>query len=312
MKTLALILLSLLLGACARSDSGNPETGTPPSIESKGPDDVVLRVDTGGGFVPVEVNLADIPEFSLYGDGRVITQGPQIMIYPGPALPNLLVREIAQAGVTEILKAAQKAGLTGSNRNFDQAANVVTDMPTTTFTLSTDDGTHETSAYGFDFLREVENLSDKDREAIDALFEFQSFIQDLEGRLPEGSVGKEESYEPRQMRVHATERVTQPAEEPTGEQPAETPAETPEEPAIEPPVEELPQEPVAWPLPAPLSEFGQPSQPESYRCGTVEGADLDLLLTAAQKANQLSPWTSGDKTYTVILRPLLPDETGCP
>jgi hypothetical protein len=44
----------------------------------------------------------------------------------------------------------------------------------------------------------------------------------------------------------------------------------------------------------------------------VEGADLDLLLTAAQKANQLSPWTSGDMTYTVILRPLLPDESGCP
>jgi len=312
MKTLALILLSLLLGACARSNSQKPDTGTPPTVESKGPDDVVLRVDTGGGFVPVEVNLAHIPEFSLYGDGRAITQGPQIMIYPGPALPNLLVRKIAPAGVTEILKAAQKAGLTGPNRNFDQAANVVTDMPTTTFTLSTDDGTHETSAYGFDFLREVENLSDKDREAVDALFKFQSFLQELEDRLPEGSVGKEESYRPGQMRAHATERVTQPAEQAPAEDPAAQTGEQPGGTTIEPPIEELPQEPVAWPLPAPLSEFGQPSQPESYRCGTVEGADLDLLLEAAQKANQLSPWTSGGKTYTVILRPLLPDESGCP
>lgn len=297
MKILTLALLPLLLAAACSSGAGSTKDDAVPSIKTKGPDDLVLRIDTGGGFVPVEVNLSDLAEFSLYGDGRVITQGPQIMIYPGPALPNLLVRKISPAGVAEILKAAQRAGLTGPDRDFSQAANLVTDMPTTTFSLSTDEGTHKTSAYGFEFLKEVKDLSKKDREAIDALFELKAFLEDLEARLPEGSVGKEESYKPEQMRVYATEKVTQPAEGPAAE---------------EQPVEELPQEPVEWPLATPLSEFGQPSQPENYRCGTVTGAELDQLLTAAQKANQLSPWTSGGKTYTVIIRPLLPDESGCP
>jgi hypothetical protein len=295
MKNLSLVLLPLLLAAACSTGPGAAKDDPVPSVESKGPDDLVLRVETGGGFVPVEVNLADFPEFSLYGDGRVITQGPQILIYPGPALPNLLVRKVSPEGVTEILKAAVKAGLTGPDRNFDQAANIVTDMPTTTFTLSTDEGTHESSAYGFDFLRKVKDLSKKDREAIEALYQFNALLQDLENRLPDGSVGKEEPYTPAEVRVYVSERVA----EQSGEQPPEQPA------------EQLQQQPVEWPLAQPLSEFGQPSQPENFRCGTLAGPDLDQLLTAAQKANQLSPWTIAGKTYTVILRPPLPDETGC-
>jgi hypothetical protein len=294
MKNLTLALLPLLFSAACSSGAGTAKDEPVPTIETKGPDEVVLRVETGGGFVPVEVNLADLPEFSLYGDGSVITQGPQILIYPGPSLPNLLVRRVSAEGVAEILKAAQKGGLTGPDRNFDQATNIVTDMPTTTFTLSTDAGTHETSAYAFEFLREVKDLSEKDREAIEALYRFNTFLQDLQTQLPEGSVGQEESYKPAQMRVYAAERAAEQSEQ-----------------APEQPAEELPQQPVEWPLAQPLSEFGQPSQPENYRCGVVEGADLDKLLVAAEKANQLSPWTSAGKTYTVVLRPLLPDESGC-
>ena len=293
MKIFLVLLLSLLLLAgCSDRPEPDKTTAAAPTIETKGADDLVLRIHTGGGFVPVEVNLAEVPSFSLYGDGRAIVTGPVVAIYPGPALPNLLVRQIDAEGMKAILQAAAKAGLTGGDRNFDQAANMVTDMPTTTFVLSTDDGTHETSAYGIGFLPEVPNLSEKDRAAVGALIEFNDFVTDLDARLPAGSIGPEESYVPEQMRVNASER---PAAQPD---------------AVPGP-DDLPQNPLAWPLAQPLSELGEPSQPEGYRCGVISGDDLTKLLPEAQKANQLTPWTSTGKTYTVVFRPLLPDESGC-
>jgi hypothetical protein len=43
----------------------------------------------------------------------------------------------------------------------------------------------------------------------------------------------------------------------------------------------------------------------------VTGSDLATLLPLVQTANQLTPWTSGGKEYTLLFRPMLPDETGC-
>ena len=37
---------------------------------------------------------------------------------------------------------------------------------------------------------------------------------------------------------------------------------------------------------------------------------LAVLATAA-KANAATPWTSGGRTWSLHLRPLLPDESGC-
>jgi hypothetical protein len=50
---------------------------------------VVLRIEQSGGFVAVQYNLTRMPMLTLYGDGLYLTPGPQIEIYPGPALPAL-------------------------------------------------------------------------------------------------------------------------------------------------------------------------------------------------------------------------------
>ena len=47
--------------------------------------DIVLRVSSSGGFVPVEVNLTDTPIFTLYGDNTAIFRPqPSDWMYPGP------------------------------------------------------------------------------------------------------------------------------------------------------------------------------------------------------------------------------------
>ena len=71
----------------ATAGGGGGGGGTP----SPGPNNLVLRIDTSGGFVSPAFTMGQIPGFSLFGDGRVITTGAQIEIYPQPALPPVLV-----------------------------------------------------------------------------------------------------------------------------------------------------------------------------------------------------------------------------
>jgi hypothetical protein len=65
---------------------------------------------------------------------------------------------------------------------------------------------------------------------------------------------------------------------------------------------------VAWPGP------GLPGDPVGtgidVGCVVTDGAKLRALVASAG-ANAATPWTSGGKTWSVALRPLLPDETGC-
>ena len=122
-RTLAIaLLIPLTLAACGRlnddNDGGSGGTGTTGATgieHPAGADELVLRVATGGGFVPVEYNLKAVPGFSLFGDGRLIVQGPVIEIYPGPALPNLQVSQLTEEGVQAILEEGRAAGLLGSS-----------------------------------------------------------------------------------------------------------------------------------------------------------------------------------------------------
>ena len=50
--------------------------------------DVVLRVFTGGGLVPEAVRLGEVPELTVYGDGRMIVVGPTTLEYSGPRAPQ--------------------------------------------------------------------------------------------------------------------------------------------------------------------------------------------------------------------------------
>src|SRR5919109_642320 len=184
-----LVVITLAVTACARLTGGRGEGGRIEHL--RGPNDLVLQVDSGGGFVPVHWHLRELPLFSLYGDGRVITQGPQIAIYPPPTLPALVQRRISEEGIQAILRAARDAGLSGDDRRLEVFE--VTDLPTTTFTVAADGQTHHTAVYG---LGEVpEDMPVDDREARQTLFEFQSKLLDLESWLPEGSVGSDRPYE---------------------------------------------------------------------------------------------------------------------
>jgi hypothetical protein len=102
----AAVLLVVALAGCAQRPVGAPpptDAAPPPSAEL--PTDagaLVLRVEHVGGFGTPETTAGRIPGYSLYADGRLITNGPVAAIYPGFALPNLQVQHLGEAQVQDL------------------------------------------------------------------------------------------------------------------------------------------------------------------------------------------------------------------
>jgi hypothetical protein len=289
--------LGLLAGACANSsgdspgDGGTGGTGGTGSTGGgtgitypTGADQVVLRIEQSGGFVAFQYNLTRMPMLSLFGDGRFVTPGAQIEIYPGPALPALAQQRLTPEAIQLLIQAAIDAGL---DADHSYTTMMVSDAPTTTFTLTIDGQTHTTDVYALDFdLGPASDMVKQDElQARKDLAAFQAKASDLSW-LPAGSVTDEGMYEPTALRIFSGQYQ---------------------------PDESLQQEPIAWPLTPGLAEFGDAADNASagMRCGTVAADAATTLLPLAEQANQLTPWTSDGTRYGLWFRPLLPDESGC-
>lgn len=288
MRSTAMIVAgALLLAACGRLTGGGGTgttgpTGGPGIEHPTGADELVLRVEQRDGFVPFEYTLTQVPSWSLYGDGRVIVVGPQIEIYPGPALPNLLVFRLTEEGVQVVLAAARDAGLMDRDASYPNPC--ITDVPATVFTTTAGGRTTVVSADALEMGPSA--CPGVDDEARAKLETFWSKLTDLASWLPQGSVGAEEPYIATEIRIYVRPYRGEP---------------------------DLAQEPIAWPLDTPLADFGEPFEGagENMRCGVVSGAELETLLPLLERANQLTPWESAGERYGLLLRPLLPDEHGC-
>jgi hypothetical protein len=296
LRLLGSMLVVLLAAACADpapgtgdggATGGTGPTGDTGTSHPGGANDLVLRVSTEGGFVPMDILRGQIPGFSLYGDGTVITTGAQIEIYPGPALPALIATPIADDGVQALLQAAVDAGLGKDAQHVDLGDMAISDMPTTVFTLVVDGQTHVTTVYALGAVSDQPGgMSDEAWAARQALERFAVQVGDLRSWLPTGSVGEDAPYAPAALRIFVGPYV--------GDQ-------------------DLQQAPVAWPLETGLATIGAPTD-QGDRCAVLEGADLGAVLPRAERANTLTPWTDGGERYGIGFRPLLPDESdesGC-
>ncbi|MET7882190.1 hypothetical protein [Streptomyces avermitilis] len=104
----AVLATAFLLGtaACGTS-SPSPATDTSaPGEQPSGSGGLVLQVRDGGGLVPISP-AADIPRFSLYEDGTLVTSPtPKRSGLPGPRVAHL-----SAAQVRSVVGAAHDAGL---------------------------------------------------------------------------------------------------------------------------------------------------------------------------------------------------------
>src|SRR3954452_19107277 len=132
-RSAAALVLLLVLGACAqgsRDDGGGGPAGSYPYA----PDDLVLQISWTGGFVTPQMLTGRLPLVSVYGDGRVITEGPVPAIHPGPALPNVQVARLGEDDVRDLVQQALDGGV---GDTADLGSPPVADVPSTRFTVFT-------------------------------------------------------------------------------------------------------------------------------------------------------------------------------
>jgi hypothetical protein len=277
---------ALLVAACQAGATPSP-TASPGITHPTGAADLVVRIENGGGFVGPTYQIRQLPWLSIYGDGRVMVLGPQIEIYPGPALPNVVTFRISEGGLQKVLEEALAAGLLGADAHYDYPG--IADAGTTTFTVVAGGKRHVVSAYALSEGGAMDSQLDPEiLRARTALLAFQEKALDLRLWLGAAVVEPESAYRFDALRIFVA--PPQPADEQL-------------QPAF-----------VDWPLATPLASFGAPvvGNLGDTRCAVVSGDDLAKLLTAVQSSNELTLWRSGGKEYQLILRPLLPDESGCP
>jgi len=278
------LLAALLTAGCgaATTSGGDPDGPATRDTTPRGDGStVVLRVSTGGGFVPLEFNLRAVPEFSLYGDGTVIVPGAVPAIYPGPAIYPLHSFTLSQDRMQALIEAARQSGLLdGPGGDYGDMGSIgITDMPTTTVLLNVDGKQVVHDAYALFADSGANHLTPAQSAARKTLAKFLSELPQDEGAAP---------YTPAALAVHVAPYRGQP---------------------------ELEQQPAVWPLGGSLANDGTPvSHGLEYRCIVVDGADVQPLLTALEGANEETPWLAqagGSREFRLVVRPVLPGEHAC-
>jgi hypothetical protein len=289
---LSLAVAALVIVSCARPGASPPGN----QIAHPAGDELVLRIDSRGGFVPPEFVFSSFPTFTLLGDGRVIVAGAQMEIFPGPALPSVQVRQLTEAGIQAVLKAVAATGQFAGSAEWRGAQNFVADAPDTVFTLNADGRSVTVTVYGLGtFLPGQEAPPDvpaAEQAAHQALSKLSERLTTLEAWLPAAAWAqtKWQPYQPEALRLLVRNADGDP----------------PDESGIA--NQELP-----WPTTGDPATFGAPVTFGDYRCGPVSGDEATAWYQALSNANQLTRWTSGDHRYQVTVRPVLPDEPAeCP
>ncbi len=282
-RAAASIVFLLFLMSCADAPA-DPGAGNGIDHGTDGRD-VLVRVAFEGGFVAREWTYRSLPTFSLYGDGRLVLPGAQIELYPGPALPAISTRTLTEAGVQATLAEVLDSIQGVPDEMLDMGSVGMADVPTTVITVHAGGVDRTIKVYGLSELTErPERMSEEEFQARGKLQDLVTKLGGLESWLPEGSLGTESMYEGSGARLFVTEYQKV----------------------------DVPQEPIRWPLGGNLDRFGDPaSDSDIYRCGVVEGSDWAAVREAASQANELTPWTEAGSRFSILFRPLLPDESGC-
>ena len=284
----------MVLAACSL---GPGATG--PSADQAIPhpagDAPVLRVGWEGGFVMPNTHLVSLPNFLMTGDGRVIVPGAQIDMYPGPALPAVMVRRLTEDGVQAVLREVLNSHQFDFSTEWTGARNVVADAADTVFTLRAVGREVVVRVYALGTLDPSAlppGVTDSERDAHEALTALEERLATLDQWLPANSWVDDEwqAYQPDALRLLVRNADND-----------------------EPDASGIQGTREAWPIAGDPAAFGDATSLDGYRCGVVTGADAQAWWNALLDANQLTRWVGGGHSYEVTPRPLLPGESEeCP
>lgn len=282
----AAVVLSILLAAC-RGAPGGAGGSTGPIAHPSG-DALVLGIDYAGGFVAPGYRLTAFPAFTLTGDGRVIVPGPQIALFPGPALPAVNVRRLNEDGIQAVLNLVTRTGRFDANVEYRGAQNVIADAADTVFTLHANGKDVQVVVYALGTLDpgNYPGISPDEVAAHRALSELVEHLGAIDDWMPayDWAEATWQVYQPDALRL-----VVRNAD-----------ADPPDESGIA-------RVQLDWPVASDPAVFGEPAF-DDLRCGVVSGQEARDWYAALSGANQLTLFIKDDHRYQVTARLQLPDE----
>lgn len=167
-------------------------------------DTAVIRVGYRNGFVAQGTAFVDLPTVLVAGDGTVYSPAPVPAIYPGPLVSPLEVRTITPAGIAELLRLADEAGLLGPIPDYTAELNIA-DAPDTVVRITTDAGTFEHSAYALGMtIDSAGNPTDESTPARRALAAFVAQLTGLEATVGADALGTSSIFEPTTYRLQSS------------------------------------------------------------------------------------------------------------
>jgi hypothetical protein len=296
-RFLSAATVAVLAAACAATPSPVPPASSPPSAVSSAfppssdpsapPASLLLKVTSEGGFINPTATLAALPIVTVYADGRIFIPAPVQASDPGPLLPALNVRDVGPDGAKAILGAIRTVGLDKpaaggpgipGDAGTDVFAVVVDGVTTTSRFSGGGPGAPGVGVGG------ISGGAPERAAAIDLLNRLLD-----PGETWGAAAAPEDAYTASGYRIFVGPASSQP-------DPSAGPS------------------PVAWPLATPLGTFGTAAVPDrgiaGLRQGVALGADADTLTPVLKAATTLTTFTSAGKSYTLYVRPLLPDEAG--
>lgn len=285
-RAAATALLLALVAACApAAPSASPggsagPTAVPTPTSTPVPDGighptgataVLLRMEQGGGFAPIEFFATAAPIFTLYGNGTVVFRDPTVTP-PDPVgnvnrLSPFLTIRLDEEGIQALL--AEAIGRGGLGIAAGPYMGLGADIPSTTFTITADGRTKEVTVVGLSPDIHPQNVG------------IVTVLAGLAARLEgfAGAVAGEQVYVPVGYRG-----VLMEVDQPFG------------------PV-------VGWPW-ADIEPDEFVPGAEFWRTRTMTPAEIGVLaLPAIEGGFQGLTVQKAGKLYTFALRPLLPDET---
>jgi hypothetical protein len=284
-QALSLLAMTVLAGcgSVAAADVSGRAAPAPRSPTSPVRPALLVQVKITGGFVGPFMDYKRIPTVSVYADGQVVAPGPEPMLSPGLALPNLRLRTVSPANATRLAGLAHVA-LSGAT---DFGSPPIADATTTVFTLIEHGHARTVPVYalgevgpdGLSLTRAQRANRARMRTLLEAL-------TNLPRTLGTAGAGPDRRYRPNAIAALGSPWTST---VPAG-------------------ARVLP-----WPG-APLPGVVLPGHPvgvECLNCAVSTGPSLARLLPVAGGATTDTLWSSRGRIWSVTFRPLLPDETGC-
>jgi len=227
MIALFALALAALLAACTAGPGATPTPAGPTPSPSPSPSptfgptdiehptgatDVVLRMEQGGGFVPMGFLVTQAPTFTLYGDGTVIFKQIDTRVgdpMGGQAELPWLVGHLVEADVQALLSFALTTGRLATARlQYDDP--MIADAGSTIFQLNAGGVEKTVSVYAlFDMSQPGPDAADRQG------FSRLAAVLDDFGSQVDVDLGEVTTYDPELYRVILIEGFGEPVAQPT-------------------------------------------------------------------------------------------------